>query len=356
MTLPPCTIGKKLEELENWQSNIDRLEGSAVVTLVHLKQQFVTPSHTKEEDDDADDDMFNTFMAAEVDDALLPVSSLLPKPRVSIPHTSAWNNWRFNIRENIHNKLQVSADDANINDDLSMDLNVYRPITPTTLSSPLVQVLPAKRAQSLVVPTPKKKKAHRSSKAMAAKKVSSSSRRRRKRSSNAVANKMSNKACSLPTRDDPEDELFLASLHSKKDKGHINDAHIEIRRHVLEVHRTISGRVYFQCGCCAHINRKERTRCSTIAPQSVNSLYRGFVRFMMIHVPACEHIPEEFKTLNSKKKIAKRSKQYWVECANAMGFRDGNDGEGIVYCCPPVSAASLAPTTAVTVTISPSIE
>ena len=95
MTLPPCTIGKKLEELENWQSNIDRLEGSAVVTLVHLKQQFVTPSHTKEEDDDADDDMFNTFMAAEVDDALLPVSSLLPKPRVSIPHTSAWNNWRL---------------------------------------------------------------------------------------------------------------------------------------------------------------------------------------------------------------------------------------------------------------------
>ena len=136
MTLPPCTIGKKLEEFENWQSNIDRLEGSAVVTLVHLKQQFVTPSHTKEEDDDADDDddMFNTFMMAEVDDALLPVSSLLPKPRVSIPHTSAWNNWRFNIRKNIHNTLQVSADDANINDDLSMDLNVYRPITPTTFS------------------------------------------------------------------------------------------------------------------------------------------------------------------------------------------------------------------------------
>lgn len=342
MTLPPCTIGKKLEELENWQSNIDRLEGSAVVTLVHLKQQFVTPSHTKEEDDDdADDDMFNTFMAAEVDDVLLPVSSLLPKPRVTIPHT------------HIHNTLQVSADDANINDDLSIDLNIYRPITPTTLSSPLVQILPAKRAQSLVVPTPKKKKAHRSSKA---KKVSSSSRRRKKRSSNAVANKMSNKACSLPTRDDPEDELFLASLHSKKDKGHINDAHIEIRRHVLEVHRTISGRVYFQCGCCAHINRKERTRCSTIAPQSVDSLYRGFVRFMMIHVPACEHIPEEFKKMNPKKKITKGSKQYWVECANAMGFRDGNDGEGIVYCCPPVSAASLAPTTAVTVTISPSIE
>ena len=348
MTLPPCTIGKKLEELENWQSNIDRLEGSAVVTLVHLKQQFVTPSHTKEEeDDDADDDMFNTFMAAEVDDVLLPVSSLLPKPRVTIPHT------------HIHNTLQASADDANINDDLSIDLNIYRPITPTTLSSsPLVQILPAKRAQSLVVPTQKKKKAHRSSKskAMAAKKVSSSSRRRRKRSSNAVANKMSNKACSLPTRDDPEDELFLASLHSKKDKGHINDAHIEIRRHVLEVHRTISGRVYFQCGCCAHINRKERTRCSTIAPQSVDSLYRGFVRFMMIHVPACEHIPEEFKKMNPKKKITKGSTQYWVECANAMGFRDGYDGEGIVYCCPPVSAASLAPTTAVTVTISPSIE
>ena len=55
------------------------------------------------------------------------------------------------------------------------------------------------------------------------------------------------KPCVFPTINDPEDTSFEKTLHSDDDKGKINSAHVHIRREVLEVKRSMSGRVYFQC-------------------------------------------------------------------------------------------------------------
>ena len=58
------------------------------------------------------------------------------------------------------------------------------------------------------------------------------------------------KPCIFPTVNDPEDSSFEKTLHSDDDTGKINSAHIHIRREVLEVRRSMSGRVYFQCKLC----------------------------------------------------------------------------------------------------------
>ena len=55
------------------------------------------------------------------------------------------------------------------------------------------------------------------------------------------------KPCVFPTINDPEDTSFEKTLHSDDDRGKINSAHIHIRREVLEVKRSMSGRIYFQC-------------------------------------------------------------------------------------------------------------
>ena len=55
------------------------------------------------------------------------------------------------------------------------------------------------------------------------------------------------KPCVFPTVNDPEDASFEKTLHSNDDTGKINIAHVHIRREVLEVKRSMSGRVYFQC-------------------------------------------------------------------------------------------------------------
>ena len=140
--------------------------------------------------------------------------------------------------------------------------------------------------------------------------------------------------CLLPTASDPMDPSFLASLYSESDVGKINPVHEVIRRDVLEVRHTISGRVFFQCGCCKHLPRKDRANLSTIAPRSVNGIYRSFVRFMMEHVSACEHIPAHMKQMRAKssRDIGMRPKEYWIASAHKLGLRD-YDGN-IVYVLP----------------------
>mmetsp|Transcript_20439 Transcript_20439/g.43837 ORF Transcript_20439/g.43837 Transcript_20439/m.43837 type:complete len:295 (-) Transcript_20439:295-1179(-) len=145
-------------------------------------------------------------------------------------------------------------------------------------------------------------------------------------------------SCSLPTADDPIDESFHIKLYSPRDEGRINPAHIVIRRDVLEVRRTVSGRVLFQCACCKHLPRAKRARLSTLAPQSVDNLYRAMVRFMMNHVSACEEIPRDIKELSPKASRVvnneRGTKKYWVKSALKKGLRDGPDGKSIIYCCP----------------------
>ena len=136
--------------------------------------------------------------------------------------------------------------------------------------------------------------------------------------------KRSRSGC-VPSTNDPEDSLFFLSLHSNKDKGKINAAHIPIRRDVLQVRRTVSGRVFFQCGCCSHVTRQDRARLSTIAPKSIEGLYRAFGRFFAHHVPHCQYIPKKIKSMAIAPQNNRGSKDYWTISANAMGLKDGYD-------------------------------
>jgi len=143
---------------------------------------------------------------------------------------------------------------------------------------------------------------------------------------------------SLPTSSDPMDESFSMSLYAPGEEGIVNPTHIAIRKDVLRVRATESGRVYFQCACCESLPRDERARYSTIAPQSLKNLYQGFVRFMMYHVAACERIPDEIRALASpsaaKDVRVGGIKKFWPASAYEKGLRDDEDGRGIVYCKP----------------------
>jgi len=149
-----------------------------------------------------------------------------------------------------------------------------------------------------------------------------------------IKKKRTRSSCSLPTTNDPEDESFSMKLYTNADNGKINPVHIRIRRDVLEVRRTLSHKVYFQCAFCKHLPRSERaTPRSIVAPQRIANLYRGIIHFMMDHARECEHIPQEIKDLNPK---ALRSgsmrgvKKYWIESAKGIGLVDGADGSSIV--------------------------
>ena len=133
------------------------------------------------------------------------------------------------------------------------------------------------------------------------------------------------------------DESFCMKLYSKRDEGRINSAHIVICREVLEVRRTVTGKIFFQCAHCKHLPRGERARLSHLAPQNVGNLYRAVVRFIINHVSACEHIPAHVKALSpksSKVLAERRTKEYWVKNANTRGLTNGEDGKSIIYCRP----------------------
>jgi len=143
----------------------------------------------------------------------------------------------------------------------------------------------------------------------------------------------------LPTAEDPMDKSFCMRLYSKGEEGKINPTHIIVRKEVLEIRRTQSGEIFFQCAFCKHCSRGDRAKQSTLAPQSIESLYRAVIRFMMYHVPACEHIPQEIKDLIPKATMdvkARVTKKYWFDSAFDKGLRDGEDEDGrsIIYCMP----------------------
>mmetsp|Transcript_38873 Transcript_38873/g.81331 ORF Transcript_38873/g.81331 Transcript_38873/m.81331 type:complete len:269 (-) Transcript_38873:379-1185(-) len=140
-------------------------------------------------------------------------------------------------------------------------------------------------------------------------------------------------SCRLPTANNPIDESFCMNLYSPDDEGNINPFHIEIRKNVLEVRRTKAGEIFFQCACCKHLLREvgARAKQSVLAPQRLENLYHAFIRFMMDHVPACKHIPQEIKDLNPRATQNLRSKKYWVASAIKKGLRNGGDGKGIIY-------------------------
>eukprot|EP00571_Detonula_confervacea_P005392 CAMPEP_0172315820 /NCGR_PEP_ID=MMETSP1058-20130122/26395_1 /TAXON_ID=83371 /ORGANISM="Detonula confervacea, Strain CCMP 353" /LENGTH=191 /DNA_ID=CAMNT_0013029989 /DNA_START=31 /DNA_END=606 /DNA_ORIENTATION=+ len=129
-------------------------------------------------------------------------------------------------------------------------------------------------------------------------------------------------------------DRFLTTLHAKADVGEISLFHDVVRRDVFEVRATVFfGTVFFQCACCKHLPRSARAEFSTIAPQSVETLYRAFVKFTRHHVPACEQIPQSIKDLKaSSRDVSTRgTRKYWVESAMRKGLADGDDGSSIAY-------------------------
>ena len=188
-------------------------------------------------------------------------------------------------------------------------LGDFRMITPPSSPTPMPMIQSSRRPIKKARPTkkaPRKfKKATPHSKKTKSKKKSSS--------------------CLVPTASDPADESFFTSLYSGSDVGKINPVHEVIRRDVLEVRRTISGRVFFQCACCKHLPRSDRAKLSSFSPQKVKTIYRSFVRFMMDHVSACEHIPDHIKDLDAKSsrnnKVTKVN-EYWITSARKLGLKD----------------------------------
>mmetsp|Transcript_33473 Transcript_33473/g.61616 ORF Transcript_33473/g.61616 Transcript_33473/m.61616 type:complete len:136 (-) Transcript_33473:248-655(-) len=131
------------------------------------------------------------------------------------------------------------------------------------------------------------------------------------------------------------DEVFFMTLYSIGEEGSINPIHTILRRDVIEIRRTEPGNIFFQCACCSHLPRGDRAEQSTLAPQSISSLYRAFTRFQTSHVPACEHIPQQIKNMSSmatRDVKARKTKEYWVESAKKKGLRDGKGDECIIYC------------------------
>ena len=148
---------------------------------------------------------------------------------------------------------------------------------------------------------------------------------------------------SLPTSLDPADESFAAILHAEADTARINPVHVAVRRDVLAIRRTKSGKVFFQCRCSRHLPLSQRAKLSVVSPQCVGNLYRSFVRFMMVHASSCEHLPAHVCALvkggGKKRGFSKaRSgiKEYWASSALGMGLADGEDGMSIEY-RPPLS-------------------
>ena len=141
---------------------------------------------------------------------------------------------------------------------------------------------------------------------------------------------------SSPFKNDPVEETFLETLHDPLlDAGRINPVHMIVRDDVLEVRRTASGKVFFQCKYCKDLPLQERANQSTISPQSIGRLYRANVRFLMTHVPNCGSIPARVRAQSPKQaKLANFSggKQYWEESARERGLRDDLDRKCIVYC------------------------
>ena len=135
------------------------------------------------------------------------------------------------------------------------------------------------------------------------------------------------------------DETFILSLHSPEDEDQINPLHNAIRRDVLEVRRTMSGKIFFQCGCCKHLPRDKREQLSIVAPQNVETIYRAFIRFMGNHIKRCKHLPQSITKLGNAQDQGRKNgtKAYWVESANRLGLVNSEDGNSIMFC--PLTAA-----------------
>jgi len=155
------------------------------------------------------------------------------------------------LGESITPSTSTSTSYDNIDTTNDTTITVFHPVSPTTSitsSSPMMSSISTttatntkKHDRNIITPTPTSSTTElievtRPAKKICRREVDRSSRRSK-----------TAKPCVFPTINDPEDTSFEKTLHSDDDKGKINSAHVHIRREVLEVKRSMSGRVYFQC-------------------------------------------------------------------------------------------------------------
>ena len=187
MTPPPCTRNKNL----NWKhhdddDDLDELQAAMILTCLGESTAPSATTSTSYDITTTSDDTTTTVFHP-----VSPTSSITPSPEYSISTTT-------NTKK--HNRSIVTPT-----------------LTPST-------------TELIEVARPAKKRRHE---------VDCSSR--------SSSRSTTAKPCVFPTVNDPEDTSFEKTLHSDDDEGKINIAHVHIRREVLEVKRTMSGRVYFQC-------------------------------------------------------------------------------------------------------------
>jgi hypothetical protein len=135
-------------------------------------------------------------------------------------------------------------------------------------------------------------------------------------------------ACILRSKSDSIDEEFgIKSLYSSNDEDFMNSVHCKVRDEVLEVCRTVSGKIFLRCACCKDIPLNKRAKSSAVSPTRVGTIYRAMVRFMMNHFPACEHIPQRIKEMKAKPPKSGTNEggiqEYWISSADEKGLVDG---------------------------------
>ena len=142
--------------------------------------------------------------------------------------------------------------DINTTTDDDTTITVFHPVSPTSsiTSSPLISSISTttaistkKHDRNIITPMLTSSPIELIEVARPAKKI----RRRHEVDCSISRRSTTAKPCVFPTINDQEDISFEKTLHSDDDTGKINSAHVHIRREVLEVKRSMSGRVYFQC-------------------------------------------------------------------------------------------------------------
>jgi len=180
----------------------------------------------KHHDDDDDDDDLDELQAAMI---LTCLGSTIPS---ATPSTS------YDI-------------DTTNDDDTDDTITIFHPVSPTssiTSSSPMMSSISTttatntkKHDHDIITPTLTSSPIEIIEVTRPAKKI------RRHEVDCSSSRSTTAKPCVFPTVNDPEDTSFEKTLHFDDDTGKINSAHVHIRREVLEVKRSMLGRVYFQC-------------------------------------------------------------------------------------------------------------
>jgi len=104
-------------------------------------------------------------------------------------------------------------------------------------------------------------------------------------------------------------------------------------------HCVHAGLIGIRCPCCHKIENKEKSRArgrvevndgSIYFPHTIASIYSTTFDLLQHHTHICEYVPQDILTQYNKLKTddasTPKSRQYWIECARALGLVDTAHG------------------------------